>query len=101
MILRALTLYYGGAAVILKDGHLNLQQKGANATGEATLLVLYQSSNAPKIQVKSQLTNRTNTLQQNLWKTRNWQKCTNQLKKNQFHRQNQNIKLYPVLLRNH
>ena len=34
-------LYYGGAAVILKDGHLAIYKKGANATGEATLLVLY------------------------------------------------------------
>ena len=45
MILRALYLYYGGAAVILKDGHLDFTAKGANATGEATLYWFSINSN--------------------------------------------------------
>ena len=38
-------LYYGGAAVILKDGHLEFTAKGANATGEATLYWFSINSN--------------------------------------------------------
>ena len=37
--------YYGGAAVILKDGHLEFTAKGANATGEATLYWFSINSN--------------------------------------------------------
>ncbi|MFS9178418.1 GbpC/Spa domain-containing protein [Streptococcus australis] len=38
-------LYYGGAAVILKDGHLEFTAKGANATDEATLYWFSINSN--------------------------------------------------------
>ena len=38
-------LYYGGGAVILKDGHLEFTAKGANATGEATLYWFSINSN--------------------------------------------------------
>lgn len=38
-------LYYGGGAVILKDGHLEFTAKGANATDEATLYWFSINSN--------------------------------------------------------
>ena len=38
-------LYYGGGAVVLKDGHLEFTAKGANATDEATLYWFSINSN--------------------------------------------------------
>ena len=88
-------LYYGGAAVILKDGHLEFTAKVLTQQAKQLSIgsLSTQTLGSLKIQVKSQLNPQNQRHQLNL-KNRNWQKYQLLKKKNQFHRQNQNIKLY-------
>ena len=67
MILRAY-LYYGGAAVILKDGHLEFTAKGAKQQAKQLSIgsLSTQTLASLKIQVKSQLNQQNQHLQLNL-----------------------------------